>query len=250
MTTTKEKLFKTIDDLIQRRIVWEDGAYKQANLQLYAILEDCAANYAACRDDKATARSFNAVAEELGIKFNKGTSMALKIVRIVFGKEREREFAYARVLKLWYDECSEGQTLTNYVIEKGGIENVRRYAGKKAMPALDSEDYRKIAAETMAETPALTSFPVAKYMLRDDENTTDYMVALVHCDAANGIGKVLYSSNRRSLVDAALAVMGKEINELQQEDEVTDLRDAQRKQTERNIKKFFAKRSQSQAAAA
>lgn len=249
MTTTKEKLFKAIDDLIQRRIVWEDGAYKQANLQLYAILEDCAANYAACRDDKATARSFNAVAEELGIKFNKGTSMALKIVRVVFGQQRQREFAYARVLKLWYEERSEGQTLTNYVIEKGGIESVRRNEGKKKTPALSNDDYRKITADIMPETPALASFPLTKDMLRDDENTNDYMIALVHCDSS-GTGHVLYGSNRRSLVDAALAVIGKEINELQQEDEVTDMREAQRKQTQLNLKSFLAKRAQRQAVAA
>lgn len=249
MTTTKEKLFKTIDDLIQRRTVWEEGTYKQANLQLYAILEECALIYAQCRENKATARSFNAVAEELGIGFNKGTSMALKIVRVVFGQDRQREFAYARVLKLWYEERSEGQTLTNYVIEKGGIENVRRNEGKKRTSALSNDDYRKITAEIMPETPALASFPLSKDMLRDEENTNDYMVALVHCDA-NGTGHVLYGSNRRSLVDAALAVIGKEINELQQEDDATDMRDTQRKQTELNLKSFLAKRVKRQAVAA
>lgn len=248
MTTTKEKLFKAIDDLIQRRTVWEDGTYKQANQQLYSILEQCAVMYAECREDKATARSFLAVAEELGIAFNKGTSMALKIVRVVFGQERQREFAYSRVLKLWYAEHSEGQTLTNYVIEKGGLENVRRNEGKKATPALKNEDYRKIAATTMSETPALASFPVAEYMLRDEDNVSDYMVALVFRDA-NGTGKVVYGSNRSSLVDAALAVMGKEINELQLEHENTDLLDVARKQTADNIKNFFAKQAVHQRAA-
>ena len=249
MTDMKKQLQASLADLIQRRTVWEDGTYKQANQQLYSILEQCAVIYAQCREDKATARSFFAVAEELGIAFNKGTGMALKIVRVVFGQERQREFTYARVLKLWHNEHAEGQTLTNYVIEKGGIENVRRNEGKKNKPALDNKDYRNIAANSMSDTPVLASFPVAKDMLRDDGNTTDYMVALVHCDA-NGMGKVIYASNRSSLVDAALAVIGKEINELQQEDEVTDIRDTQRKQTELNIKTFLAKRAQRQAVAA
>ena len=242
MLDFKTDLHTTLNDLIQRRTAWEDGVYKQANTELYAILEQCAKVFADCRDDKKTARSFNAVAETLGIKFNKGTSMALKVVRVVFGQEKQREFAYACVLKLWREEAREGQTLTNYVIEKGGIENVRRNEGKRTTPVLTNDDYREIAANTMSGTPVLASFPVAEHMLRDEENDTDYIVALVHCDA-NGTGKVIYGSNRRSLVDAALAVMGKEINELQQEEDGADQLEAQRKQTAKNIKTFFAKQA-------
>jgi hypothetical protein len=242
MLDFKTDLHMTLNDLIQRCAAWEDGVYKQANTELYAILEQCAKVFTDCRDDKKTARSFNAVAEILGVKFNKGTSMALKVVRVVFGQQNHREFAYARVLKLWHEEAREGQTLTNYVIEKGGIENVRRNEGKRTAPVLTNDDYREIAANTMSGTPVLASFPVAEHMLRDEENDTDYIVALVHCDA-NGTGKVIYGSNRRSLVDAALAVMGKEINELQEEHGDTDLLDAKRQQTAINIKTFFAKQA-------
>jgi hypothetical protein len=244
----KMDLQTALNDLIQRRAAWEDGVYKQANTELYAILEQCAVIFADCRGDKATARSFNAVVEALGIKFNKGTSMALKVVRVVFGQQNQREFAYARVLKLWHEEGGEGQTLTNYVIEKGGIENVRRNEGKKATPVLTNDDYREIAASTMSGTPVLASFPVAEHMLRDEENNTDYIVALVHCDG-NGTGKVIYGSNRRSLVDAALAVMGKEINELHEEHEDTDMLEVKRKQTANNIKNFLAKQAVQEHAA-
>lgn len=248
MLDFKTDLHTTLNDLIQRRAAWEDGVYNQANTELYAILQQCAKVFADCRDDKKTARSFNAVVEALGIKFNKGTSMALKVVRVVFGQQNQREFAYARVLKLWHEEGGEGQTLTNYVIEKGGIENVRRNEGKKATPTLSADDYKEIAANTMAETSELASFPVAKHMLRDEDNTTDYMVALVVCDA-NGTGKVIYGSNRRSLVDAALAVIGKEINELQQEEDGADLRNAKLQQTTQNLKRFIAKQASHSMAA-
>jgi hypothetical protein len=121
--TFKTQLYKTLNTLIAQREVWEDGVYKQANAEMYAILEKCAEIYAALKEEKKNARAFNAIAEEQGINFNKGTSLALKIVRFVFGAQRNREFAYASVIKIWYDEREEAQTLTNYVIEQGGVES-------------------------------------------------------------------------------------------------------------------------------
>ena len=99
MTTQNENtalisdLSKAFVELVKQRETWENGSYKMATNELYAILEECGAIYAAAREDKANARALNAVAERLGIAFTKGTSAALKVVRIVFGKQGDREFA-------------------------------------------------------------------------------------------------------------------------------------------------------------
>ncbi|PWG15642.1 hypothetical protein [Salibaculum griseiflavum] len=77
-TTFKTKLHDTLTTLVAQREHWENGVYKQANAELYAILEQCAGIYAQLKEDKAHARAFNALAEELGITFNKGTSLALR----------------------------------------------------------------------------------------------------------------------------------------------------------------------------
>ena len=53
-------------------------------------------------------------------------------------------------------------------------------------------------------------------MLCDKDNETDYLVALVHCNG-DGVGRVVCGSNKRSLVNNALAIMGKDIDDLQQE---------------------------------
>jgi|AntRauMFilla1563_2_1112583.scaffolds.fasta_scaffold00479_7 hypothetical protein len=244
----KIELYNTLNTLVAQRELWENGTYKQANSELYAILEQCGEIYTALKADKKTARIFNAVAAELGISFNKGTSLALKIVRVVFGAQSNREFAYARVIKVWFVERTDGQTLTNYVIEQGGVENVRRNASKQTTDTLSADDYREIAAEAFEGGHALATFSVEDYMLSDDENDTDYMVALVRCDG-KGDGVVLGGSNKRMLVNTALAVLGKDINDLQKATNSTGAQNSKRTEAVNNITQFVAKRQQKKAAA-
>ena len=243
MTNThniKTTLNNILNTLITQRQDWEAGAYKQANTELYAILEKCGAIYAELKADKKSTRAFNAIAEEQGIKFNKGTSLALKIVRVVFNAQSNREFAYARVLKVWHDESSEQQTLTNFVIERGGVENVRRAASAHNNNKLTADDYRDIAANALTGEHALATFDLQNYMLSDSENDTDYMVALVYC-GNNGSGKIVHASNKRGLVNNALTVMGKEIDELQKQAESkATLQDVKQQKTV-NMKKFVAR---------
>jgi hypothetical protein len=245
--TFKTQLYKTLNTLIAQREVWEDGVYKQANAEMYAILEKCAEIYAALKEEKKNARAFNAIAEEQGINFNKGTSLALKIVRFVFGAQRNREFAYASVIKIWYDEREEAQTLTNYVIEQGGIENVRRTAGKQVTAMLGADEYRDIAEGAFENSTALTTFSLADYMLGDENNDTDYMVALVRYDK-NGVGSVLAGSNKRALVSNTLAALGKQIDDLQQAQKGTDTQAVKREQAAENMKHFLAGLQQNKAA--
>lgn len=244
----KTELSAALQELVAHREHWENGVYKQANAELYAILERCAGIYAQLKDSKTQARAFNALVDELGIKFNKGTSLALKIVRVVFGQDSNREYAYARVLKVWFDERADAQTLTNFVIERGGIENVRRTASNTQANTLKADDYRDIAANTLTGEHALATFGLRDYMLSDSENDTDYVVALVHCDG-NGNGKIVYGSNKRALVDNALAVMGKELDDLQKRTDSNDtLNDVKQRKTA-NLQQFVARALANKAAA-
>jgi len=127
------------------------------------------------------------------------------------------------------------------LIEQGGIENVRRYAGKKIAVTLSADDYKDVAAAALVNSKALTTFNVADYMLQDDENNTDYMVALVRFDG-KGVGDVLYGSNKRVLVNTALAVIGKEINELQKKQNSKIDIVAEKEQIADNIEQFVVKK--------
>lgn len=248
MTNFKTELNITLAELIEQREVWESTSYKKANADLYAILEKCADIYVALKSEKTNARIFNAVVEGMDISFNKGTSLALKIVRVVFGKQTNREFAYARVIKIWYIDREESQSFTNFVIEQGGVENVRRNASTKVTVTLTADDYRDIAASALSGSTALTAFNIANYMLQDAENDTDYMVALVRCDG-DGIGDVIYGSNKRMLVNTALAVIGKEINDLQTQHASKSDIAAKKEKVMSNIAQFVEKMRQNEEAA-
>jgi len=235
----KNELKATLNTLIAQREVWEDGVYKQANAELCAILEKCGEIYTALRGDKKNARAFNAIAEEQGVNFNKGTSLVLKIVRFVFGAQKGREFAYASVIKIWYEERAEGQTLTNFVIERGGIENVRRAAGKQATTTLSADEYKEIAEAAFAGGNALATFNLENYMFSDENNDTDYVVALVRSDG-NGIGSVVAACNKRALVSNALAAMGKQIDELQEQEKHKNAQNDKRGKALANLQQFVA----------
>jgi len=241
MTNITTKLNTTLTALIAQRVQWEDGNYKQANAELYAILEECCTIYTELCANKAQVKLFNAAADALGVSFNKGTSLALKIVRVVFGAQSNREFAYARVIKVGFEEKAAEQTLTNFIIEHGGIENVRRKVANKAATALTADDYKDIAENAFTGGFALATFGLESYMLNDEENDTDYIVALVHCDGA-GNGSIVYGSNKRGLVSSALAVMGKEIDDLQKATASTDTLADIKVQKAANMKQFLARK--------
>jgi hypothetical protein len=236
MANFKNELTATLNMLIAQREAWETGSYKKATDDLYAILEQCGTIYEAVRSDKGNARALTAVADDMGIAFTKGTGAALKVVRVVFGKQGNREFAYARVLKAWFEERAADQSVTNFLIERGGIESVRRASSQKAL-GLTSDEYRDIAAKLLVGGKPFATLPVNNLMVRDDKNDTDYIVAIVRNN--KGTGELVYATNKASLVNAALAVTGKELDELQKQDAskiaITERHDA----TLNNLQQFI-----------
>jgi hypothetical protein len=235
-----QTLRNTLEELHAQRSAWEEGTYKRSNDELYAILEECGRIFAELRESKARVRVFNAAIDEMEVTFNTRTSMALKIVRVVFGQQTRREYAYANVLKVWFKERDAEQTVTNFLLERGGVENVRRSAARGNKHKLTADDYREIATNALQGSVTFGTFDLQNDMLRDNENDTDYAVALVKCDA-RGEAAIVYSSNKRTLVDNALAVIGKELEERQREAESREtLSDVKQRKAE-SIKEFIAR---------
>ena len=244
----KTQLSSTLNSLISRRETWESGVYKQANAELYEILTKCGEVYAELKEDTPSLRAFKALVDDQGIQFNRGTSLALKIVRLVFGAQTNREFAYARVIKLWFDQREDGQSLSSFVIEQGGVENVRRRAGSASAHKLTPDDYREIATDVFSQGKEISSFPLNDSMLVDEDNDTDFMVVLVH-NSGQGIGRVVAGTNKRSLVNSALAVMGKQVHSQEkQEQSLLDHR-SHKQAVASNIQRFLADQHRELAAA-
>ncbi|WP_147298867.1 hypothetical protein [Rhodosalinus sediminis] len=235
-----QTLRNTLEELHAQRSAWEEGTYKRSNDELYAILEECGRIFAELRESKARARVFNAAIDEMGVTFNTRTSMALKIVRVVFGQQTRREYAYANVLKVWFNEADDRQTVRNFLIERGGIENVRRTSNRNSTQKLKTEDYRSFATDTLQAAAGFGTFSLQDSMLHDENNDTDYAVALVRCDS-NGNGSVVYSSNKHTLVKNALAVIGKELDERARSASSKENLEEEKKRRQENINAFVAR---------
>ena len=82
---TAPTLTSVIDEMIANRIKWQEGTYAASNAELYALLGDCLELFNKAKDAKTgLAKAITEQLEERGIAYNSSTSLALKIVRLVF----------------------------------------------------------------------------------------------------------------------------------------------------------------------
>ena len=102
-TNYKFQLERTLDQISAARAAWEEGKLKASNDELYAILERCFAVFAEMKDDTAKRRALNSLLTDRNMKPRTSTSLGLKVIRYVFGKEGNREMAYSRLLAIAYD---------------------------------------------------------------------------------------------------------------------------------------------------
>ena len=124
---TAPTLTSVIDEMIANRIKWQEGTYAASNAELYALLGDCLELFNKAKDAKTgLAKAITEQLEERGIAYNSSTSLALKIVRLVFcapGMEEKivhRAFTYAKVLKIASDAGQTGDTLSKYITDTVG----------------------------------------------------------------------------------------------------------------------------------
>lgn len=88
----------SIDALIQKRITWENGTYKASNDELYALLSDCLELFNEVQLERKLIKRINALLEEREIQMRSNTSLATKIVRLIFGDCGKRAYTYAKVI--------------------------------------------------------------------------------------------------------------------------------------------------------
>lgn len=107
MTNTTENKFKLsniVDELIAQRQKWEQGTYAASNAELYTLLGNTLELFLKVRSNVGLSKAVTDLLNTYSIQHNSSTSLALKIVRLVFvGKGREktienRAYTYARVL--------------------------------------------------------------------------------------------------------------------------------------------------------
>lgn len=217
--TYKTQLEKTLDQIAASRAVWEEGTLKASNDELYAILERCFAVFAEMKEDTAKRRSLNSLLTDRSMKPRTSTSLGLKVIRYVFGKEGNREQAYAKVMGIAYDLKPADQSLTSYIEECGGVEEVRRTSKIKDGKTMTAEDYKSIAVAglNMARIP-VASFKLPEFIQPNSEYDEDYVVGLIRCNP-DGTGDLLFGNNDAKVIDTVLVASGKYLDQKAQDDQ-------------------------------
>jgi hypothetical protein len=218
-TNYKVQLEQTLDQISAARAVWEEGTLKSSNDELYAILERCFEIYKQMKEATAKRRSLNSLLTDRNMKPRTSTSLGIKVIRYVFGKEGNREQAFARVLTIAYDLKPAEQSLASYIEQCGGVEEVRRTSKVKDGKTMTADDYKQIAVMglNMARIPVAT-FNLPEFIQPNSEYDEDYVVGLIRCNP-DGTGDLLFGNNDAKVIDTVLVASGKYLDQKAQDDQ-------------------------------
>lgn len=125
-------LVTQLDGLVVKRKQWEATDYKKANEGLYSLLANCLDVFNskfvnAGDDDKKTLRGElkNRLTAD-GVRVQRNTTTLTMFVRFVFGSDRKRAHGYTYVLKAAISYEISAASLPSWIVEQGGIEEVRK----------------------------------------------------------------------------------------------------------------------------
>ena len=96
----KTDIHKRLDAMHTARVTWEEGTLRASNDELYVILEGVFAMYAELKAEVGKRRAFAALLTDLEVKTQANTSLALKVIRYVFGSE-DRISSCVETIALW-----------------------------------------------------------------------------------------------------------------------------------------------------
>lgn len=213
----KQDIHVRLETMSVARVTWEEGTLRASNEELYAILEAVYSLYAELKGEVAKRRAFASLLTDLGLKGQTNTSLALKVIRYVFGKQGRREDGYARVVAIAHDMKDPDQSFTSYVQECGGIEEVRRVPQTQKTDGMSKDDFKKLALEGLQEVQVgVTTFELPTFIQPNTDYEEDYAVALVRCNA-DGTGTVVYGCNEAGIIDAVLVSSGKDLDQRAQD---------------------------------
>ncbi|MBF9045919.1 hypothetical protein LSUCC0031_02205 [Rhodobacterales bacterium LSUCC0031] len=208
-----------IDDIVEKRIRWEQGTYAAANAELYSILGDCLDLFIALKRRMDVSKEVNALLDLRGITYNTATSLELKLVRLVFASANtasrieNRLFSYARVIRVAADAKQTGATLAQFIAERHGIDEIRR-VNKDGVTSADKQKAQVELARTKLLTPSdselFTNFDLPDPL--QPKAGEQFSLALVRKNA-DGTGSIVFGTDNVAAVTAVLALAGKALQE-------------------------------------
>jgi hypothetical protein len=202
------KLVKRIDELKAKRETWEDGTYKASNEELCALLQDCYDLYMEVNGNAGLVKRLGKLLAERKLTEQSNTSLATRIVRLVFGECGKRVYTYARVLTVAAERKAERMSMLTFINNEGGIENIRRKKNGELSAAVINAKLIETAEQELVDGDALASNIVVKDGMRAAANSKyQFSVALIRCDSASK-ASIVYATSNQALVKAALVKAG------------------------------------------
>lgn len=203
-------LFNQLDKLHDQRKHWEDGSYKQSNLELYNILSECLDLYVQVCSNVSLRRKLANGLKQNQITVTASTSLQTRIIRWVFGDCGNRAFVYASVITAAYQANIDPLKLPNWIIAEGGVENVRRSQKKSDAPA--KSDLENLAIDTFDSSKALSAISEKVADLSPNSSAThSYSAALVRQNKS-GSFEIVFASNKISTVKSLLLDAGQSLH--------------------------------------
>ena len=185
-------LISQLDGLVSKRKQWETTDYKKANEGLYSLLASCLEVFKskfvdADDSDKKTLRSdLTARLTAEGVRVQRNTTTLTMFVRFVFGSDRKRAHGYTYVLKAAISYDVTAANLPSWIVEQGGIEEVR----KRMIVSEEAQQRKADLAE--AQTPVA---PLAKVSLSGVSGSYALLLARPEPDGLVSIVGVLSDIN-------------------------------------------------------
>lgn len=215
-TTTKSNLSATVSDLIAQRQKWEAGTFAASNTELYALLGNTLDLYLKVKQTTGLSRTVTDLLNTLGIGHNSSTSLALKVVRLVFvdkGRESKierRAFTYARVITIAAEEGIVGATLPAFIVDNHGIDEIRRQNTNRQTEAGKAKQARDYGERALLSLNAIA--PIAMTDALEPADGNQYSLALVRKNA-DGTGSIVFGTNNGAALNAVLTIAGKALKD-------------------------------------
>jgi len=204
-----ETLASKIDALAADCQKWESGAYRTSNEQLYDLLNQCLELLYQMKGQRKIIRELNNILENRGIRTKIHTSLATKVVRLVFGECGPRGYTYSRVITAAYHGKAENVSLKKFIELAGGIEAIRVSQKRQVLTVAQQEAAHRAQAERdLLAAPGLVSFPELAELLPSDEAEHDLIVAVVRRNG-DGTSSIVHGTQNKRIINLALADAGK-----------------------------------------
>jgi hypothetical protein len=194
-------LISQLDGLVSKRKQWEATDYKKANEGLYSLLASCLEVFKskfvdADDSDKKTLRSdLTARLTAEGVRVQRNTTTLTMFVRFVFGSDRKRAHGYTYVLKAAISYDVTAANLPGWIVEQGGIEEVRKRMIVSEEAQQRKADLAEAKTQVQTSIEQATATPLAKLPISGVSGSYALLLAKPEPDGLVSIVGVLSDIN-------------------------------------------------------